>query len=59
MRRAADSDGDGMITRAEMIAGANAHFVKMDSNGDGQITRAEREAVGRAMRGQHRGPSKD
>jgi hypothetical protein len=48
-----------LITRAEMIAGANAHFVKMDSNGDGQISRAEREAVGRAMRGQHRGPSKD
>jgi hypothetical protein len=31
----------------------------MDSNGDGQISRAEREAVGKAMRGQHRSPSKD
>lgn len=59
MLRAADSDGDGVITRAEMIAGANAHFVKMESNGDGQISRAEREAVARPMRGQHRGPSKD
>lgn len=41
---AADTDGDGTITRAEAVASAKEHFVKLDVNGDGQLSKADREA---------------
>ena len=38
----ADSDGNGLITKAEMEAGAEAMFKVMDKNGDGVVTADER-----------------
>lgn len=51
----ADANGDGTITRAEMIAEAEARFAAMDTDKDGKVTAAEREAARSAMRGQWRG----
>ena len=36
-----DSDGDGKLTLAEHVAGANAMFAKMDANADDRLDRAE------------------
>lgn len=41
MFSAADSDNDGVITRAEFDAGRDAMFARMDANNDGQTTREE------------------
>ena len=40
--QACDSNGDGQVTKAEMLAKAEAHFNKMDQNGDGVLTEDER-----------------
>ncbi len=40
----ADSDGNGVLTRAEAETGASAMFAKMDADGNGAITPADREA---------------
>lgn len=45
-----DANGDGVITRAEAIAAADADFAKNDTNGNGQITRDEVKAQRQAMR---------
>lgn len=37
----ADANGDGMISRAEFIAGAEMRFDKMDADGDGQLSKEE------------------
>ena len=37
-----DSNGDGQVTKAEMLAKAEEHFNKMDQNGDGVLTDDER-----------------
>lgn len=50
MGRMADTNHDGVITRAEFNAGATAHFAKVDTNGDGKITDAERQAAHDKMR---------
>lgn len=47
----ADSNGDGVVTRAEVVAEAEARFAAMDSNKDGKVTPEEREAARAAMRG--------
>ena len=44
----ADTNGDGIVTRAEAIAEADQRFARMDTDGDGQITAAEMQAS-RAM----------
>jgi hypothetical protein len=38
----ADTNGDGVITRAEAIAESDARFDRMDVNHDGKITKDER-----------------
>jgi hypothetical protein len=51
-----DSDGDGVITEAEMLAATQARvarriakkFARMDRNGDGRIERAEFDDIGAA-----------
>jgi len=51
-----DSDGDGVIAEAEMLAAAQAHlarriakkFARMDRNGDGRVERAEFDDTGAA-----------
>ncbi|MEH3159168.1 MAG: hypothetical protein PGN08_09710 [Sphingomonas taxi] len=51
----ADANGDGIITRAEMITDAQARFDAMDTNKDGKVTPEERDAAREAMRAQWRG----
>lgn len=47
--KAADANGDGAITRAEMTAARAAMFQRLDTNNDGFITDAERQAAAAAM----------
>lgn len=47
----ADTNGDGVVTRAEVVAEAEARFAAMDSNKDGKVTPEEREAARNATRG--------
>lgn len=39
---AADTNGDGVITRAEATAAADAMFARFDANRDGKVSAAER-----------------
>ena len=50
----ADANRDGTITRAEMVAEADARFAAMDTDKDGKVTAAERDAARDAMRAQRR-----
>lgn len=36
-----DKDGNGSISKAEFLAGAEARFAKMDKNSDGELTKDE------------------
>lgn len=45
-----DANKDGVITRDEAIAAADARFAKLDTNGDGRITQDEMKARHDAMR---------
>lgn len=45
----ADANGDGIVTRAEGIAQAQARFDAMDTNHDGTVTPDERAAARAAM----------
>ncbi len=40
-----DTNGDGMISKAEFMAQAESRFAKMDTNGDGRITQEERAGM--------------
>jgi len=52
MFRTADADGDGKVSKAEMLARAEARFERADANGDGFITRDEaRHGRGHAHHG--------
>lgn len=51
----ADANHDGTISRAEMIADAQARFAAMDADKDGKVTGDEREAAREAMRAQRPG----
>ena len=55
MMRMMDSDGDGKISKAEFVAGAEQRFAKMDKNGDGFLTKEDRPEGagegGRRLRG--------
>ncbi|MDF7773815.1 hypothetical protein P1X14_01025, partial [Sphingomonas sp. AOB5] len=42
----ADTNKDGIVTRAEMIADAEARFAKRDTNKDGKIGADERPQAG-------------
>ena len=43
MLRMADANGDGVITRDEYVAAADARFARMDRNGDGKLDRTDRQ----------------
>jgi Ca2+-binding EF-hand superfamily protein len=43
--KAADTNNDGKISKAEFLQQAEVRFKKMDSNGDGGITKEELEAM--------------
>lgn len=53
--RGADANGDGIVTRAEAMAQADAMFARMDSNHDGKVTPGERRIAMEAMRAERRG----
>lgn len=40
-----DANGDGNVTKAELVAHANEMFAKMDTNGDGKLDAADRAAM--------------
>lgn len=46
----ADTNKDGVITRAEFDAGVTSHFAQMDTNGDGTVTVEERKVAREKMR---------
>jgi hypothetical protein len=41
-----DTDGDGAVSKAEFLAGAEARFAKMDKNGDGKLDSSDRPQRG-------------
>lgn len=41
----ADANGDGIVTKDEMLADVAARFAKLDDNKDGKITQDERDAA--------------
>lgn len=55
--KAADTDGDGRLSKAEVAAskmpGLAAHFDKLDRNGDGQLSKEELQAGYKAMHTRH------
>jgi hypothetical protein len=51
--RAADTDGDGIVTRAEALAQADAMFARMDTDKNGTVT-AEKRHAAMAARGSRR-----
>lgn len=40
----ADADGNKLVTKAEAMAAADAHFAKMDANSDGVLNEADKAA---------------
>lgn len=40
-----DIDGNGTVTKAEVVAAADAHFAKMDANADGTLNKADKAAM--------------
>ena len=48
--RYGDTDGDGVVTRAEFLADAAKRFDAMDANKDGKLTAEERKAAHAKMR---------
>lgn len=45
----ADTNNDGVISKAEFLAKAEERFNKLDKDGDGNITEAERDAMRQKM----------
>lgn len=43
-----DTDGDGVVSKAEFMAHAEEKFGKMDADGDGNITKEESKAFWKA-----------
>lgn len=41
----ADTDGDGIVTKDEFLAGQMRRFEMQDADHDGQLTKAERDAA--------------
>lgn len=55
MRHNPDSNGDGIVTRAEVTAEVAKRFARMDVNKDGKLDRADREAAMAARGGEAAG----
>ena len=45
-----DTNGDGVISKAEFLEHAESKFAKMDQDSNGEISKAEAEAVHAAMK---------
>lgn len=50
-----DSNGDGVISRAEYDASTDALFIRMDANGDGVLTKGEGPKHRKGRKGKKRG----
>ena len=59
MMKAADSNGDSAIDKAEFDAMHTQHFTMMDANNDGTVTAEERTAARQKMRGMMHGMDRD
>ncbi|MBC9031506.1 ca2+ sensor protein [Sphingomonas sp. JC676] len=46
----ADANGDGIVTREEMLADVDARFAKLDANKDGKVTADERKVFAEGTR---------
>jgi hypothetical protein len=55
----AEARRDGVVTKAEFMAGPLAMFDRADTNKDGFVTADELRAARQAMRGERRGPGRD
>ena len=55
MARFADTNNDGVVSKAEFTAAMMKHFDQADTNHDGKLSREERKAAHAGMRGQWRG----
>lgn len=55
----ADTNGDGLISKAENRAAVEARFARMDANGDGTLAADERGKKGMGKRGGRRGAMAD
>jgi hypothetical protein len=55
----ADANGDGVVTRAEWIAAANARFDRLDTNKDGKLVIGEIPPAPPPGHGRHHGPRFD
>lgn len=51
MLLSADTDSDGVITRAEFVSARQARFSQMDRNGDGYLSRDDAAGGGQMRRG--------
>lgn len=51
--QAADTNGDGVVSRDEFLAMRATSFDKLDANGDGFVTADERPRLAAAQSGQH------
>lgn len=51
--KAADTDKDGNITRAELMVHLDKRFSKLDKNADGQITKDERKEARLSRQAEH------
>ncbi|MCF8707416.1 EF-hand domain-containing protein [Rhizorhapis sp. SPR117] len=49
----ADTNGDGNLTKAEVVASLDKRFAELDTNGDGKITQDERKAKREARFEEH------
>ena len=47
----ADANGDGIVTRQEVLDQAGERFDRIDANHDGKLDRNELQRAGRALRG--------
>lgn len=52
----ADANGDGVVTRAEWVAAANARFDKFDTNKDGKLVIGEIPPAPSREHGRRHGP---
>jgi hypothetical protein len=52
----ADANGDGVVTRAEWVAAANARFDRLDTNKDGKLVIGEIPPAPPPGHGRHHGP---
>lgn len=54
-----DTNGDGVISKAEFLTHAEERFAKMDADGNGEISKEEAKAYKKAMKEKRKERKKD